>query len=52
MKPRAWNLLGNIAGAIIILAIIAVGIWWQMFRWDECRMVEHSRLYCAMSSSG
>ena len=34
-----------------IAGVIALVVWWQMFRWHECRMVGHSRLYCVLSSS-
>ena len=44
---------GLMALAMLALAALLIGlmVWWQVFRWHECRKVGHSRLYCIMQSN-
>lgn len=30
------------------VGILALAIWWQMYRYHDCKMVGHSTLYCVM----
>jgi hypothetical protein len=32
-----------------IIAFLSLGVWWQVYRWEDCRMVGHSTLYCIMT---
>lgn len=34
---------------VVILALIAANIWWQVYRFNDCRAVGHSRLYCILT---
>ncbi len=37
-----------LAFAAVVLTVIGLGVWWQMFRFRECRGVGHSLLYCVL----
>lgn len=38
--------LGCIVAAV---AIFGLGIWWEIYKFNDCRMVGHSQLYCVGS---
>lgn len=33
---------------LTFLGILGLGIWWQVYKFSDCRNVGHSRLYCVM----
>lgn len=41
MKNSA-TILAGVAG---VIAILSIGIWWQVSVWTECR-ADHSFMYC------
>ena len=36
--------------AALVCAFLALVVWWQVYRWNECRMVGHSAIYCVLTS--
>jgi hypothetical protein len=40
------KIIFNILFAIIILSLI---FWWQIYRYQDCKSVGHSKLYCVLS---
>lgn len=41
--------LGEFLIAIVFAAVVFASAWWWVsFRWNECRGVGHSILYCAV----
>lgn len=49
MRRRLQSLLTGAIYVVFAAAIVALAIWWQMFRWQECRHVGHSTLYCILA---
>jgi len=34
--------------ALMILGVLGLLIWWQIYKYSDCRMVGHSNLYCIL----
>ncbi len=43
------NILGFIGAAILIVVLFSLGIWWQIYRFHDCRKVGHSLTYCILT---
>ncbi len=41
---RDW--IAAIAGIVFITFMIGLAIWWQVYRFHDCRRVGHTRTYC------
>ena len=35
-------------GCALVLLLLGFGMWWGWYKYQECRKVGHSALYCAM----
>jgi len=33
---------------LIFVGLIGLGIWWDVYKYGDCRKVGHSKLYCIM----
>lgn len=33
-----------------IVAVISLAVWWQIYRWQDCRHVGHTQLYCILTA--
>ena len=31
---------------VLIVALLGVAIWWEVYKYQDCKMVGHSTLYC------
>lgn len=31
---------------LLVVGLLGFGIWWETYRFHDCRSVGHSRLYC------
>lgn len=46
MKSLAYML-----GILVIIAAVVIGpVWWRVYRYNDCRRVGHSRLYCVLDN--
>ncbi len=34
---------------ILIVTILAISIWWQVYRFQDCKRVGHSTVYCILT---
>lgn len=34
--------------ALAFAALLGFGVWWERYKFHDCRKVGHSRLYCVM----
>jgi hypothetical protein len=34
--------------AMVLMGIIGLGLWWQVYKFHDCKNVGHSTLYCVM----
>lgn len=42
-------------GPLVVLAFIALigfGVWWEVYKYHDCRNVGHAKLYCIMKIGG
>jgi hypothetical protein len=42
------NVLLGLGAVTVILGVIAFGFWWQIYKYQDCLRVGHSKLYCVM----
>lgn len=42
----------NIFYAFIILFLASSGIWWEVYKYNDCINVGHSKLYCIFNIGG
>lgn len=48
---KHWYIrLDNILVVLLIVAVLAFAVWWQIYRWNDCRAVGHTKLYCIMTA--
>lgn len=40
----------NWLAVFLVVAFIGLAGLWQVYRWDECRQVGHSKFYCVMTA--
>lgn len=38
------------AGIAFFVALISFAVWWQVYRWQDCRHVGHTFIYCLMTA--
>lgn len=48
MKPKTVDFIGTVLTIIIFTALIGLGIWWEWYKWQDCRS-NHSFGYCLMT---
>ena len=51
IKEEAKALFLLLAVVAFFVAVVGAAIWWQMYRWHDCRIVGHSWLYCLATVS-
>jgi hypothetical protein len=35
---------------VLLFGIVGCQCWWQVYRWEDCRRVGHTKLYCIMTA--
>lgn len=38
----------EILALVFIVAFLTFFVWWNVYRWRDCKMVGHSSFYCLM----
>jgi hypothetical protein len=33
---------------LAVLAVVGLGVWWEVYKYHDCKMVGHSTLYCVL----
>jgi len=46
------DILGLIAFALFLLAVLGFGVWWVFYSYNDCLKVGHSHLYCVIRAGG
>lgn len=39
----------DLAVVLAVLVVLALGVWWQVYKYNECKVVGHSTFYCIMT---
>ena len=43
------NIILGTVTLISFLAVISFAVWWQVYRYQDCKLVGHTKLYCIMN---
>ena len=43
--------LKTLAGFLLLFALLGFAVWWQAYRWHDCRRVGHTFFYCLMTAN-
>lgn len=37
---------------IVAIAIVSLSIWWTIYKYEDCKLVGHTKTYCVMKLFG
>lgn len=49
MKRKQGDIIRWIVLTSFVVGLVSVGILWQVYRYQDCKLVGHTKLYCIMN---